>query len=697
MNKTLILFMLLFILNSLTAQSQSFNQDNFGKTDYITFEEDFQPYTIISHKDFIVRSTADDYEILSGTPEKNIHNNNSREVTLTLHFNRFNPEFYANCHDYSFSNYDANWIDGYTAECYIPEGIYNVYTLFEQNISKLVVRNDMDLTTGATNYDLWIEDDEANIELTIESYYSNGEPFYNGGNYRANFFFHFINEQFVIISTSNVNHMLISSITNNYNFVCGECKFDGIDAHLTQYGPISEISNDITFSNNPEDYIHQQIHLQVPDSEEDLKIIVSNSPWEKNIYHLELSVQNQVTPIGNEWSMNLYMMDQIYDYCNTSLVLIIGYWYEAMFKEISYCPAFHCFDDKIGSFWDFVPKIVDYLSPDGETIQFGQAPIYFCNGYYHNNNQLIMGSSINGYNNDRRKFDLPYSTYCLEDSQNNLIAQGGLTEILVFNIFDDDFTMTVVDNNLALAGLEGICTLINKFDGSLEHANPPFINSFMIINEEGKPVNRLEQNENATVMFIFADIENDENYNVSYCPVVNDSVRVYCKLHNETQWQEYETDFVIEYPDIDWTFGKVFSANISETTLLDSVFYDVKIHFEDQDDNSTELILEPAFVVGNVNITGISQEETTHSTLTSHLFNYPNPFNPNTIIEFEIKEGEKGIFAIYNLLGQKILEESFSEGDHQYHWNAEGLASGIYLYKITTPTYTESKKMILLK
>jgi hypothetical protein len=77
--------------------------------------------------------------------------------------------------------------------------------------------------------------------------------------------------------------------------------------------------------------------------------------------------------------------------------------------------------------------------------------------------------------------------------------------------------------------------------------------------------------------------------------------------------------------------------------------------------------------------------------------NYPNPFNPTTIIKFDIKEGESGKFTIYNLLGQKVVEQNFEAGYHTFHWNANNQASGVYFYALRTPSYLNTKKMILMK
>ena len=77
--------------------------------------------------------------------------------------------------------------------------------------------------------------------------------------------------------------------------------------------------------------------------------------------------------------------------------------------------------------------------------------------------------------------------------------------------------------------------------------------------------------------------------------------------------------------------------------------------------------------------------------------NFPNPFNPRTTIKFSIAEGEKGTLSIYNIKGQIIVSEKFDTGEFRYEWNADKVSSGIYFYKLTTPSKEINRKMILLK
>lgn len=80
--------------------------------------------------------------------------------------------------------------------------------------------------------------------------------------------------------------------------------------------------------------------------------------------------------------------------------------------------------------------------------------------------------------------------------------------------------------------------------------------------------------------------------------------------------------------------------------------------------------------------------------------NYPNPFNPVTNIEFSIPNVEFVTLKIYNTLGQevvKLISERLTAGTYKYEWDASGLASGVYLYRIEAGDYLEVKKMVLIK
>jgi len=80
--------------------------------------------------------------------------------------------------------------------------------------------------------------------------------------------------------------------------------------------------------------------------------------------------------------------------------------------------------------------------------------------------------------------------------------------------------------------------------------------------------------------------------------------------------------------------------------------------------------------------------------------NYPNPFNPSTSIQFSLPEAAHVRLDVFNSLGQLVytlVNEQRSTGVHTVRFNAAGLSSGVYLYKITTADFSQTKKMLLVK
>ncbi len=80
--------------------------------------------------------------------------------------------------------------------------------------------------------------------------------------------------------------------------------------------------------------------------------------------------------------------------------------------------------------------------------------------------------------------------------------------------------------------------------------------------------------------------------------------------------------------------------------------------------------------------------------------NYPNPFNPTTTIKFNLPEAGTVKLTLFNILGQQIrtLVNEFKEsGTHTINFDASELNSGMYIYKIESGSFTQTRKMTLIK
>ncbi|MBK8981333.1 MAG: T9SS type A sorting domain-containing protein [Ignavibacteria bacterium] len=80
--------------------------------------------------------------------------------------------------------------------------------------------------------------------------------------------------------------------------------------------------------------------------------------------------------------------------------------------------------------------------------------------------------------------------------------------------------------------------------------------------------------------------------------------------------------------------------------------------------------------------------------------NFPNPFNPSTVIRYSIKENRIVNLIVYNALGKKVttlVNEKQYTGSYEVEFDGSGLPGGVYFYRLSTGNFNETKKMILIK
>ena len=125
--------------------------------------------------------------------------------------------------------------------------------------------------------------------------------------------------------------------------------------------------------------------------------------------------------------------------------------------------------------------------------------------------------------------------------------------------------------------------------------------------------------------------------------------------------------------------------------------------FIDKNDGTSDIVYYRIKQVDlNGSITYSSQAKVGQGEVQSFIAeqNYPNPFNPKTSIVIDLLEDTQLEVTVYNLEGKeitKLFKGFLSQGTYTFSFDATDLPSGVYLYKITTPKYSEMKKMILTK
>lgn len=80
--------------------------------------------------------------------------------------------------------------------------------------------------------------------------------------------------------------------------------------------------------------------------------------------------------------------------------------------------------------------------------------------------------------------------------------------------------------------------------------------------------------------------------------------------------------------------------------------------------------------------------------------NYPNPYNPNTTIEFALPKSSDVKLVVYDISGREVdvlVNEKYRAGNYKVNFDGSKLSSGVYFYKLMTDEYIMSRKMILIK
>ncbi len=98
-------------------------------------------------------------------------------------------------------------------------------------------------------------------------------------------------------------------------------------------------------------------------------------------------------------------------------------------------------------------------------------------------------------------------------------------------------------------------------------------------------------------------------------------------------------------------------------------------------------------------ITDVENEETIPTVFKLEQ-NYPNPFNPSTRIKFAVPEKSNVLIKVYDILGSEVatlVNEEMDAGWYENNFNAAGLSSGVYLFRMEAGNFISTKKMIYLR
>ena len=183
------------------------------------------------------------------------------------------------------------------------------------------------------------------------------------------------------------------------------------------------------------------------------------------------------------------------------------------------------------------------------------------------------------------------------------------------------------------------------------------------------------------------------------------------KSINPGVWADsYRSDEVLKFNYVNGATAAAAIAASEVLSLNEDQLFEITIRADRSWSSAPELVVYPVSVSDTEGgQTQLANEKTrvldtgSNSELpqrTELIGNYPNPFNPETSIRFNLSEEAHVELSIYDLLGNRItslVDEQRSPGNYTVPFSGHNLSSGVYIYRLSAGGHTETKTMTMVK
>jgi hypothetical protein len=212
-----------------------------------------------------------------------------------------------------------------------------------------------------------------------------------------------------------------------------------------------------------------------------------------------------------------------------------------------------------------------------------------------------------------------------------------------------------------------------------------FRDEYMMQNEQGRELIDMYYRNGREM---FAILMHDSRIRSSTLELVDSYGDILCDENRRENWQ-------IDAGDVE-KFSAILEA--VSTYGSEKLKRDIAL-LEKTVDEAAGRLFEEVYSEMGENI--VTEKERSPENRTLVLYpNRPNPFNPITTISYVLPKRESVMLSIYDVSGKlvdNLVNEVEEAGQHDVVWDASGVASGVYFYRITTPSGTFTRKLVVLK
>lgn len=234
--------------------------------------------------------------------------------------------------------------------------------------------------------------------------------------------------------------------------------------------------------------------------------------------------------------------------------------------------------------------------------------------------------------------------------------------------------------NTDIIELNGFTILVNSSTIFLNHANQPI--SFTDLSTNQFVEVKMIKNADSSLLALRIKIEDGINFSKvnGFTGIVNNSL---IQLPNGTYSINDQTIIIDNNYNVISANQLVNGQQVIVWGLLDAASNKTALQIQSK-------VLSPTSVENNnVIVNNFVLEQ-----------NFPNPFNPSTVISFTIQADQQVTLKVINAVGEEVktlVNNNLSKGTHNIIFNAAGLSSGLYFYRLESNNQVQVKKMMLLK
>jgi hypothetical protein len=475
--------------------------------------------------------------------------------------------------------------------------------------------------------------------------------------------------------------------------------------HFVRYDRFTGMNGPRTVTNSPADFIQEHFRVKIPPGTPAARHITflyaySNTGGTGGFGPMYARIDT-VTPGHDEYTFTGYFGK------SSSPTEDIGVQFYTSYSDVQKLSL----DYQTGFIMPYKDSIVatqrDFVSPavprfeSGSTMTLGGSPIYLRMVWLNHiigTNVLHFRTLFRGTLNEDRNIDVLAGNYSLFDKNGQLLFTKSLAEPRPpLELTADWYRVVVTSSNHWLRNARGTVTLSTEFNlGNGFDSNPPSITSLMVLDGKGHPTDSLAKGEQATLQFSFSALR----FGVNTLPIF-DSTRAWYRRTGTVTWIPLALTRVSEVVDNE---GIIAKADLGASTLEDSIAVDLRMATADSNGFTADYIISPAFAVGNWDSTTVTDVRPPGQENIPGRFaleqNFPNPFNPTTVVSFQLPVVSEVKLVVYDILGREVatlVNDKKQPGNYSVQLDGTHLASGVYFYRLQAGHFVQTRKLLLLK